>query len=254
MIAGVVFLARNSSVTSIAVVQSGVLLTIDDFSDQDLTAGAGIGTPMTPAAKSIVGRWPVLVILAVVSCSPRAERPASTKVPALDRETLHALLDQITPWPWGEPTYSQESWERLLSAARYIDKCRPSSVASALRQYEAECPFRSADAGADRSVSPADLAALDETLENDTKILLLMRVLFELPERSTNLPKFHPWALAGPDRNADGTVNSAWPIVWRGGAPRLIAGQTGIEGVVDLYRPAAEYEFFRARFHRRQLQ
>jgi hypothetical protein len=40
IIADVVFLAGNSSVTNITVVQSDVLLTIDDFSGHDLTTGA----------------------------------------------------------------------------------------------------------------------------------------------------------------------------------------------------------------------
>ena len=99
------------------------------------------------------------------------------------------------------------------------------------------------------------VASSEETLKNDGKLLLLMRVLFELPERSaTATPRFYPWRTHGTDRNPDGTVNCAWPITWNDGSPRLLSGATSIQGAVDLYDPAGEFEYFRANYRYRDLK
>ena len=80
-----------------------------------------------------------------------------------------------------------------------------------------------------------------------------MRCVFNLPENATNRPRFYPWHENYTDVNPDGTVNVAWPLTWRTGRPRLVSGETGIQGIVDLYHPAREYDYFLRHYAMRDL-
>jgi hypothetical protein len=182
------------------------------------------------------------------------------KLSPLDDKKLSDLLATIDPWPSGNLKYSKVSWEHMFSAAKYIRGCDPESVFKTLHTYENKYPYRRAQFDLDSlpghklpSNSSEELGKLDKTIEEDTKIFLLMRVLFNLPEHATSRPRFYPWHENHTDLDSNGTVNVAWPITWKSGNPQLVTGETGIQGVVDLYLPAEEYDYFLRHYPMREL-
>jgi ATP/maltotriose-dependent transcriptional regulator MalT len=104
---------------------------------------------------------------------------------------------------------------------------------------------------------------LDEIqLENDTKLYLLMRLVFDLPEAvpaSTNqIVVFGYWSgrwlKENGEINSDGTFNRAWPIRWNHGHPNLLAGWVGLEGVNTRYDAAAEFSYCLTNYPMRDLK
>ena len=53
------------------------------------------------------------------------------------------------------------------------------------------------------------------------------------------------------DINADGSVNLAWPLSWRGGKPVLVSGFIGVQG--RRLDAGSEYHYFRSRYELRKL-
>lgn len=88
--------------------------------------------------------------------------------------------------------------------------------------------------------------SMDET-RNDSKLYLLIRVVFYLPEHA---PKEEKWSYFGhwlrfqTEYNSDGTINQAWPIMWNKGNPCLISGCLGIQGF-GRYSAADEFLYLR---------
>ena len=145
----------------------------------------------------------------------------SQDVPApLTEKKLQTLTDSIVSWSEVEPpSMSSRDWSNLVVVAKVIQTSEPKSVERALHLYqlggEDESNFY-------RSSRP-----------DDSKLFLLMRVVFVLPE-SVPEHDFHffaGWLGTSSLYNADGSMNQSWPIKWNNGRPKLIAAYAGIQGI-----------------------
>src|SRR5205823_3845724 len=120
---------------------------------------------------------------------------------------------------------------------RKLQDCEPDSVEEALRSYQA----------ASERVQSRD----------DSKLLLLLRVAFELPEsvrpggRQGFSPSFGGWFTDRTQINEDGTTNLAWPILWRKGSPVLVTRFQGFQG--PRHDAGGEYRYFLQNYPLRRL-
>ena len=158
---------------------------------------------------------------------------------SLDAKKLAEMLSNIDPWPERSTNYSEASWKQLISVARIIQKSDQTSVEDVLRSYQA--------------IQPNSI----DGIRNDSKIYLLLRIIFELPE-SAPLSKdrlfFAGWVTMKTEFNKDGTVNLAWPLFWNQGHPRLVSGFIGLQGLDARYKAAEEYHYFKDRYPMRHLK
>jgi len=167
----------------------------------------------------------------------------------VDGKKLSELMAPIEEWhsvrdrPAKGLSYT--NWDRLISVARWIQQVDPRSVERALFDYQME-----------GSESGEFQRATSNEFMNDRKLVLLMRVIFEVPE---SLPddgwrvEFGGWVTMGTDRNTNGTVNRAWPIRWNDGTPRLVSGFRGIQGINSRYDAAGEFNYLRTHYKMRDL-
>jgi len=212
--------------------------------------------------------------LVVLSCSSYRHLASPPQQALLTDKQLNKLLAEIAPWPDGSTSYSNASWKHLISAAKYVQECDPASIEKTLFDYQNASVF---DRGVIRLDKTNDddqvltalrlkFAGSEKKIEDDGKLLLLMRTVFDLPERAPVGQKvnFFGWTIPAKnvsngkviysDENRDGTINIAWPIVWNGGKPKLLSGETSLQGVVDVYNVLGEYKYFRARYTMRNLK
>ena len=148
---------------------------------------------------------------------------------------LDELLNDIDPWPghkvpWPHPiVYSHASWTALVSAAKILQESDPQFAEQMVRDYQ-----RSHDHNQD-----------------DGKLLLLMRVAFDLPETKPleQFVGFGGWRDWGGSDNM--TTNAAWPISWNSGSPILVVGFTLFEGA--RYDAGAEFRYFVSKYPMRNL-
>jgi hypothetical protein len=157
---------------------------------------------------------------------------------SLDNKSLAEALLKVDPWPDRSTNYSKASWKQLVSIAGLIQRSDPRTVSEALRKYRSD--------QVDNSI---------QEIRNDSKLYLLMRVAFELPERAPNDPtwtSFGRWLTMKTEYNNDGTINRAWPITWNHGDPSLISGCLGLRGI-GRYDAAKEFLYFRSKCAFRNL-
>ena len=168
-------------------------------------------------------------IVVVLWCSECCGEPPPK---FMDNTTLAGMLLTVDPWTSASTNYSETNWEHLVVIARLIQKSDSESVCRTLRKYQQDQVTHS----------------MDEIL-NDSKLYLLIRVVFDLPEHDPNERKwsyFGGWLAARTDYNSDGTRNRAWPITWDKGNPRLISGCLGIQGF-ERYSAVDEFLYFRSK-------
>lgn len=190
----------------------------------------------------------LIVLTAACTLSRSASRHANEQGPTgfLPRSGLRPVsvseiegyLAQVTPWlehilPWPDyaTNYPKTSWEALVSAAVVMQRGDPQLVESALCDYQ-----RIHDNGA---------------RNDDSKLLLLMRVAFDLPETRPleHGVWFGGWRdLSGSDNMK---TNAAWPISWNSGKPILVVGFTLFEG--QRYDAGAEFRYFVRKYPARNL-
>ena len=140
------------------------------------------------------------------------------------------MLLNVDPWPDTSTNYSETNWEHLVVIAKIIQKSDSESVCKTLQRYQ-------------------------QNHVNDSKLYLLMRMVFDLPEHAsndTNWSYFGCWLTARTEYNANGTINRAWPIMWKSGDPCLISGFLGIQGFEN-YNAAKEFLYFRGKCSFRDL-
>jgi hypothetical protein len=168
----------------------------------------------------------------------------------LSQARLKIMLKTVEPWPCLDTNYPSTNWAQLVAAAKIFQKSSPSTVEQALRQYQ----MGGATNGEFQRFN-------DEQLDNDTKLYLLMRVVFDLPEtvpaNTKQIIVFGYWSgrwlKENGEMNSDGTINLAWPIRWNHGHPELIGGCIGLQGVDTRYDAGAEYQYFRGKYPYRNL-
>ena len=183
--------------------------------------------------------------------SDEGAHPAKT----LSSAVLDHFLHDIAPWPGGKSAYSDENWQALVVAAKFIQNCDSASVESTVREYQnrtyIDKAFPPPKSGVDyyKNIGPFEAR---NRREDDSKLLLLMRVLFDLPEhmKATGIRYFGWESFA---EHQDGTMDMNWPIRWTEGKPELASGETRLEGVVDVYNVLGEYKYFSERYHFRNL-
>lgn len=153
----------------------------------------------------------------------------------LDQKRFADLLVKIRPWQSAlKEDYKTQDWDRLVETAQIVQKFTPSSVRNVLEE------------------SQTNQIGLD-----DSKVYLLFRVMFALPEHAPAKEQFgFGWWIQTefPDEspiNKDGTVNLAWPISWNNGRPHLISGFQGYEG--PPYRAAPEFDYLMKHYKYRDL-
>jgi hypothetical protein len=196
---------------------------------------------LTKLPKPVTCLFTVLTVAGVVQSQGRASTTLSVA-------HLEALMRPIEPWPGWGTNYSRSNWVLLVAAAKVIQGSSAATVGKALERYQMG------------NSTNRDLQPLSKELDNDTKLYLLMRVVFDLPE-ALQLPKkrlpfaFGCWAglflKQDGETNTDGTFNLAWPIRWNRGHPALLAGWIGYEG--PRYHAAGEYHYFRQKYRFRDL-
>jgi len=164
---------------------------------------------------------------------------------SLKEQRLEELLAPIEQWPSGMTTnYSRSGWERLVSAAKVIQTSNPNSVEKSLLR----CQWKGCANGNFQ-------LANERQAENDRKLLLLIRVVFDVSEAvpAHELHEFAGWIPTKSLFNPDGTANQAWPIKWNRGYPTLVSGFIGIQGIDARYNAAKEFHYFQSRYPLRDL-
>jgi len=171
----------------------------------------------------------VLFFLAQLSCFP--DEVTNT----LSQQRFLDLLATIRPWQSAlKEDYKAQDWDRLVETARIMQKFTPSSVQNVLKESQTN------NIGFD-----------------DSKVYLLFRVMFALPEHAParELFGFGWWVqMEFPDEtpnNKDGTVNLAWPISWNNGKPLLVSGFQGYQG--PPYDAVAEFDYLLKHYKYRDL-
>ena len=179
-------------------------------------------------------------ILAVLVSTLRVSASGQTN---LTSEELAASMKPVRPWPsiievtngigyWSNPlpggNYTSGDWSNLVQAAKVIQQSNPSSVEKTLKSWRAD-----------------KIKDLPIDYVTSTKLLLTMRVVFDIPEHAPFSGKMS-YAT-----NQDGSLNLAWPIVWNAGKPRLVPGPGFYEG--EVYRAEDEFREFREEYRFRDL-
>lgn len=138
--------------------------------------------------------------------------------------------------PWAQKDFSDSEWACYIEVARIIQKADPNIVESALNKFIVDA-VREEYAG----------------YESESKVFILMRVVFDLPEEAylENRRSFKGWA-NWPEPDEKGNVSLSWPVSWRTGKPKLIAPYEGSMG--KPYAAGMEYRYMRDRFPFRQLE
>ena len=149
-------------------------------------------------------------------------------------EAILNELHSLPPWTY-EREFTDQEWEKFIEVARLIQTTDPDIVEAALNEFIKQ-------------------AVKEEYkgYESESKPFILMRVVFEIPEKANAQKRFSfkGWAnWPNPDSNND--VNLSWPVSWEGGSPRLAASYEGSSG--RPYAAASEYRFLLQNFPYRKL-
>jgi hypothetical protein len=188
-----------------------------------------------------IGIWLAVMLTAMIAGCYSLPNNAgkSPKQAEFVNTTLAQLLSNIDPWcnpHSANSTFADENWTRLVNIAVQIQTNRPENVCKFLREYQSN---RRQDS--------------EQVDMDDSKVYLLMRVVFDLPEHAkTNRVAFGNWVTMRTEINGDGTINHAWPITWNHGKPKVVSRCFGIQGF-GRYDAAAEFNYFRKNYPYRDL-
>ena len=166
------------------------------------------------------------IVLVTRGCSSRSAIP--TRVPHLT-----TLFEKLDPWQ-AKPTYSAEAWEATFRTCDAMSHLTPPVIEEEIRSFLGR-------------------SSLSEKFYNQTKIFILLRVYFDLPEHAPLSERVASlsWRGSWDATNSDGTISLAWPVAWKSKQPYLSQGFEGYEG--RDYDPVAEFRYLNARFKRRSL-
>ncbi len=152
-----------------------------------------------------------------------------------DSVTVQSLLSKfrmLAPWSNAQDFFGDD-WRRYTDAVRLVQKSEPADVERALARF------------------------LDEAdgftgVENETRLFLLMRIVFDLPDCAPADYRrvFKGW-VNWPAPDAEGNVNLSWPVGWQDSQPALLAHFEGADG--PRYAAIEEYRYLLARFPFRKL-
>jgi len=168
--------------------------------------------------------------------------PVHPRVRFLEKE-----LALIAPWPNGSTTYDITNWLHLVNLARYFQAAHVETATKVIENFQWT------------GITNGDFEGFTglEQIQNDKKLFLLLRVIFDIPEKCrvenpTLIPVFGGWVVRGAI-NHDGTENLAWPIKWNDGKPFLVSGFEGMQGANARYKAVEEYKCFYSVYKMRDL-
>lgn len=146
--------------------------------------------------------------------------------------SLLAAFRLLAPWSY-DRSYSMEDWERYIDAAQLVQESDPADVERAVAQL-------------------MEQSEGFNNVENETRLFLLLRIVFELPEHAQASKRrvFKGW-VNWPEPDSRGYVNLSWPVGWRDNRPYLLARYEGAEG--PRYAAIEEYRYLLANFPFRKL-
>lgn len=153
--------------------------------------------------------------------------------PAFAKWKLKRQIQRLEPWT-ASTNYSDAGWKRLVATARAFQKARPEIAQGALEQFLEQA------AG-----DPAQSALAKG------KVFLLTRMVFDLPQHKDAGGQADATGSARAGTNADGLLNTAWPLAFEQGAPRLVAGWDA--KILENKSLVDEYVSLRYRFRYRNL-
>lgn len=140
---------------------------------------------------------------------------------------LLASLRRLPPWR-RNAGFSARDISAYEEAARLVQGAAPKEVQEALATFQIQ----------------ADLSAW---IDNETRLFLLMRFVFDLPESAPAAERHIFWGWVNwPEPGQGGQVNLSWPFSFASGRPVLLAGFEGAEGACDA--AVEEYRDLLARF------
>jgi hypothetical protein len=152
----------------------------------------------------------------------------------MNQQELIERLRSLPPWQ-NQVDFSAQDWKQYVDVARLIQSADPDMVTAALDEFV-------------REVSQEEFRGY----EGESKPFLLMRVVFELPERASvdERQSFKGWS-NWPDADENNQVNLSWPVSWEGGSPKLLA--TYEESMGLPYSAGAEYRYLLKKYPYRKL-
>jgi hypothetical protein len=163
------------------------------------------------------------------ACRPTQALPIGPS--ASNPEELARLFQALPKWATNHDLTDDEQ-QRLLATARTVQQAAPATVRKAI----------------DRFMTDTDeYDPLDREFA-ETKLFLLMRVVFDLPE---SVPAADMAYFKGYLRPESALRNPSWPISWTEGKPQVVDRCVGSRG--GRYLAADEYDFLLTRYRFRKL-
>lgn len=176
---------------------------------------------------TIRGGIGALLLVVVTSCSPRDVRKIDDPSSARAREERLVMLFRHLP-AWRQ--------SRGLAASEWQDLERAAVVVQ-------QSPYRDVTAALDRFVCEIQNSNLRSDYEEESKVFLLLRFVFNLPEKAREADRvsFKGWNNWPVVQDGE-AVNLSWPIIWQDGKPSLAARYEGSQG--KPYAASAEFRHF----------
>jgi hypothetical protein len=135
--------------------------------------------------------------------------------------------------PWGADDPGPGGWRAYEDAARLVQRVNPAEMDQAMAEFLNE-------------------AKGDAEAANETRLFLLSRVVFDLPDRvlAARRRVFKGW-INWPAPDCEGMVDLGWPIRFGPRGPSLVAANEGSDG--PRYGAVEEYRYLRENFGSRNL-
>jgi len=151
---------------------------------------------------------------------------------AIGEDELVERIKSLPAWKT-QGDFSEAEWNRYLDVARMLQQTPPDMVDRVLEK---------AAGGADPQASE----------EAQTKLFLLLRIVFDLPARgpADERRSFKGWT-NWPQSDAAGFVDLSWPISWLHGRPTLSGTYQGSMGLP--YDARGDFRYLRSKYPYRRL-
>lgn len=158
-------------------------------------------------------------------CSPREPYDAPCLSAAMDVDEIQRRIERLPEWPhrWRTPILDEDEWLRIVELAQQLQRQPVDKVRRALVEY----------------ISSTDSIPFAPT--KWSKVFLLLRVMFDLPDEAYDKRKPERPQIAGGGFGSAYRGLSAreikkrgmrlsWPISWRDGIPQLECRLGGYNG------------------------
>ncbi len=154
----------------------------------------------------------------------------------IEKETLVEYFHSLKEWTSND-AMTDSNWKQYIKVAKVVQQTNSKNVENSINEFMSQA------------------IKLDENytgFENESKVFLLLRIVFDLPESflAKNYYSYKAWS-NWPETDANGFINLAWPISWQNKFPILIDSYTGSMGQV--YAASSEYKYFLEKFNFRNL-